>query len=307
MELTGNTFFFEWEVSLMVWLQAHLGPLGIKLAEFFTWFGEPMILIAVVGFFYWGLDKKYGKYLAVNLFSVCLWGSMIKNIFIRRRPYFNHESIKCLKPAENGDIYDISLQGFSFPSLHSANAAALYSLLARYIRSTAAKIIFILLPFLVGVSRIVLGVHYPTDVLFGWILGLLVTLIIELLLKTLPDAKWIYVILLLSGIPGFFYCGTKDFYTSYGLIFGSALAFGFERKYVNFENAKNYGFALLRMAGGFILFLALSILLKLPFPKELLEASSTAAYLIRAARYTVSAFVILGLYPLCFNKGKLDL
>ena len=307
MELTGNTFFFEWEVSLMVWLQTHLGPHGVRIAGFFTQFGEPMILIAVIGFFYWGLDKRYGKYLAVNLFSVCLWGSMIKNIALRRRPYFNHEAIQCLRPAEKGDIYDISLQGFSFPSLHSANAAALYSLLARYLKNTAARIIFILLPFLVGVSRIVLGVHYPTDVLIGWILGLLVTLVIELLLKTFKDPKWLFVILLLSGIPGFFFCKTKDFFTSYGLILGSTLAFSFEKKYVNFADAKNYWFALLRMAGGFILFLGFSYLLKLPFPKELLESADMAAFLIRAARYTVCAFIILGLYPLCFNKGKLDL
>ena len=57
MEITGNTFFFGWEVNLMVWLQSQLNAFGIRLAAFFTQFGEPMILILVVGLFYWGLDK----------------------------------------------------------------------------------------------------------------------------------------------------------------------------------------------------------------------------------------------------------
>lgn len=307
MEITGNTFFFGWEVDLIVWLQSQLNSFGIKLASFFTQFGEPMILILVVGLFYWGLDKKYGKYLAVNLFTVCLWGSMIKNVVLRRRPYFDHGSVNCLKPVENGDIHDISLQGFSFPSLHAANATALFQLVARYIKNNAAKIILRILPLLVGISRFTLGVHYPTDVLAGWFFGTMVVLLIDLLLKILPDSRWLYVILLVSGLPGFFFCKSTDFYTSYGLIFGSALAFMFERKYVNFKNAKSYRFALLRLFGGFAIFAGLSVLLKLPFSKELLESATTASFLLRTGRYAVAAFVMLGVYPLCFGKGKPDL
>ena len=307
MEITGNTFFFGWEVDLMVWLQSQLNAFGIRLAAFFTQFGEPMILILVVGLFYWGLDKKYGKYLAVNLFTVCLWGSMIKNVVLRRRPYFDHESVNCLKPVEKGDIHDISLQGFSFPSLHSANATALFQLVARYIKNNAAKAVLWVLPLLVGISRFTLGVHYPTDVLAGWFFGALVVLLIDVLLKILPDSRWLYVILLVSGLPGFFFCKSTDFYTSYGLILGSALAFMFERKYVQFKNAKSYWFALLRLFGGFAVFAGLSTLLKLPFSKEMLESATTASFLLRTVRYAVTAFVMLGVYPLCFGKGKLDL
>lgn len=306
-EILGNTFFFDWEVNLIVWLQSQLGPFGVKLASFFTQFGEPMILILFVGLFYWGLDKKKGKYLAVNLFAVCLWGAMIKNVVLRRRPYFDHESVKCLKPVEKGDVNDISLQGFSFPSLHAANAITLFQLVARYTKNNAAKIILWILPFLVGISRFILGVHYPTDVLSGWIFGSLIVLLIDLLRKKLPDFRWFYVILLVSGLPGFFFCKSTDFYTSYGLILGSVLAFMFEGKYVNFKNAKNYWFALLRLIGGFAIFLGVSTLLKLPFSKELLESATTASFLLRTVRYALCAFVILGIYPLCFGKGKLDL
>jgi undecaprenyl-diphosphatase len=68
----------------------------------------------------------------------------------------------------------------SFPSGHSMLSAVVYltlgSLLARLAPGYAVKIYFIALAlcltFLVGVSRVYMGVHYPTDVLAGWTAGL---------------------------------------------------------------------------------------------------------------------------------------
>ena len=68
----------------------------------------------------------------------------------------------------------------SFPSGHSAMSAVVYlslaALLARMEFSYKIKIyimtIALLLTFLVGLSRIFLGVHYPTDVLGGWAIGI---------------------------------------------------------------------------------------------------------------------------------------
>jgi undecaprenyl-diphosphatase len=68
----------------------------------------------------------------------------------------------------------------SFPSGHSMNAAIIYltlgTLLARITPGRILRIYFIslalLLTFLVGASRVYVGVHYPTDVLAGWTAGL---------------------------------------------------------------------------------------------------------------------------------------
>jgi undecaprenyl-diphosphatase len=57
----------------------------------------------------------------------------------------------------------------SFPSSHAANAAAVATLLA--LRYRRARFLAILIAFLVGYSRVYLGVHYPSDVAGGWILG----------------------------------------------------------------------------------------------------------------------------------------
>ena len=69
--------------------------------------------------------------------------------------------------------------GFSFPSGHAALAAAFYGtaayLLARAVRWGALKVVVgsaaALLVVGIGISRIYLGAHYPTDVLAGWTLG----------------------------------------------------------------------------------------------------------------------------------------
>ena len=70
--------------------------------------------------------------------------------------------------------------GYSFPSGHAAKAAALYGIVAilaavylrdrRRFRAVAIGLSVAVI-LIVGVSRVYLGVHYPTDVIAGWLLG----------------------------------------------------------------------------------------------------------------------------------------
>jgi undecaprenyl-diphosphatase len=83
----------------------------------------------------------------------------------------------------------------SFPSGHSMLSAVVYltlgSLLAASVtqRKLKAYILFvaILLAILVGVSRVYLGVHYPTDVLAGWMAGLAWSLLVWLIARWLQS------------------------------------------------------------------------------------------------------------------------
>jgi undecaprenyl-diphosphatase len=303
MELVGNTFFFDWEVSLILWLQARMGSFGTALASFLSAFGEEFACIAVLGFLYWCYDKKFGRYVALNLMVGIVLNPMIKNIFVRRRPYFDTPEIKCLKPVKKGaDIYNIAEQEYSFPSGHSTNAVTVYSSIAQYVRhNRLLNILGVVLPLLVGVSRFCLGVHYPTDVFVGWLLGLVIIVAVLWLRNKINNDGRFYIVLLLIGLPGFFYCKSQDFFSGYGMMLGFILGDLYERKYVNFENIRGTLRSVLRVAGGVAVFFGLNELLKLPFSKEFLNSAAMSAMLVRTARYTLVIFADIGLYPMLFK------
>ncbi len=301
MELTGNTFFFPWEVGLAQWLQANLGSTGTNIVSFFSAFGEEIILILILGFLYWWYDKDIGKRIGLTALVSINWNAEIKNIFLRRRPYMDHEGIRILRVVEpTADPMDISAQGYSFPSGHSSNAASVYVALAKELKRKWMTALAVALPLLVGFSRVAVGAHYPTDVAVGWVQGLLAVLLVSLLEKKIKNRLLMYGILLLSTVPGFFFCRSEDYFTGMGLLIGFMAGTLLEEKKVNFQNTRNILFGIMRLVGGFAVYFLVNQLLKLPFSRDFLDSGSTGALLIRTVRYAVVAFTEFGIYPMLF-------
>lgn len=109
----------------------------------------------------------YGVPLSIGAIVVSLANKGIKAIVMRPRP--------------DEAMFLIEQGGWSFPSGHAITSMFFYGMLIWLIRKNVknhklADILTVLLVIpmiLVGISRIYLGVHYPTDVLAGWSLGIL--------------------------------------------------------------------------------------------------------------------------------------
>lgn len=291
----------EWEAQLIEWLQTSLSN-AADFAKCFDFFGAEtgLLILVLVVMFCW--KKKAGQKLVLIVSCVNLWLPMIKSVVLRLRPYMEYpDRVQPFALSDEGAAaMDVAAQGYSFPSMHSASIPAVYFWLAKEAKKNWLWIVAGVLTVLVGVSRVVAGMHYPTDVLAGWILGFAV-IGVFMLLDRYVHKEWLYyLILLISAIPGLFYVRTTDYFTALGCLIGAVAAFPFERKYVNFKNTRRIPAMLLRVFGAVLIYLVVNKLLKLPFDKQFLAGTSLAAFLIRTARYAIIMFLIMGVYPKAF-------
>ena len=149
-----------------------VGPEWIETALLdLTAIGGPTVLglvvLSVVGFL--ALQGRYRTALVVLITAASgeIATSAMKNIFLRPRP--------TVVP----HLRDVA--STSFPSGHAMESAIIYltlgAMLMRIVEGRLTKLycigMAIFVTFLVGVSRVYLGVHYPTDVIGGWIFGFL--------------------------------------------------------------------------------------------------------------------------------------
>ena len=292
----------EWEVGIIEWIQKTLGKLNGTVGTVLSFVGGEvgLMLVMLIILFCW--RKETGKRLALIVTAVNAWLPMIKTAVMRPRPYMQYpDRVQGVADFGNkASLDDIAAQGYSFPSTHSASAMALFIPLANEVKKKWMWIAAALITFLVGLSRAVTGMHYPTDILAGWALGLAGAGICLLLEKKVKNGRIRDLILLVSVLPGLFFVRTEDYYTSLGMLIGLTAAIRFEEKFVNFRDTRNIRAMILRVAGAFALYYVLNPLLKLPFSREFLAGGTLEAFLIRTVRYAVILFVIVGIYPKAF-------
>ena len=295
----------EWEASVIEWLQGALGDFGTALSKAFSVIGGETVSMLILLMILFCYNKESGKRCAMTILAASVWFPMIKNIARRSRPYLDYEGRIDWKilPEEGStaeQAMDLTVQGYSFPSGHSAMAAAMYGSAALEIRKKWARAVAIVLPLLIGVSRFAVGVHYPTDVLAGWALGLAAIAVCRLLEKKIPNENARAVILLATALPGLFWCNSRDYFTALGMMIGMTAGIPYEKKYVNFRDTRKVPVMILRVLGAMAVYYVLNTLLKLPFSKDFLDNGTLGANLIRTMRYAVTLFAMIGIFPRCF-------
>jgi hypothetical protein len=128
-----------------------------------TFLGDTEFYLLAMPLLYWCIDLALGIRIGIILLVSGGLNSILKFGFASPRPFCISADVEPI----------IEASGFGFPSGHAQNAAGIWGLLATSVKSVWIKIIAILLIILIGISRIILGVHFTHDVIAGWIFGLI--------------------------------------------------------------------------------------------------------------------------------------
>jgi undecaprenyl-diphosphatase len=166
--LAGGTQAFD--VAVLQWIHLHQHPLLTQLMIEMTYLGTGTVVITIVGvtaLFLWHTEHKHSArlLLAATIGNILL-NNALKLVYHRQRPsVFEWQTVALSS---------------SFPSGHAMSSTVVYGtvayLLMRLQKHTWAKMLTltgaIILILLICLTRLYLGVHYPSDVLGGIIVGL---------------------------------------------------------------------------------------------------------------------------------------
>ena len=144
-------------------------PWIFKLARFISYFGDHgyFFIALVVILLVFRRTRKTGIVLALGMIIGALLNNvLLKNMIARPRPYDEVEEFRNMWLTHSR----IKMNSYSFPSGHTSTASVIGVGLFIMLKKKYSWI-FLLIPLLMGWSRITLFVHYPSDVLFGLIVG----------------------------------------------------------------------------------------------------------------------------------------
>jgi len=179
--MEGDTVRFDAAIRTAV--HNHAMPLLTSIMQGFSFLGSvgwvaSFCALVIVACFYFKL-RRMAAFLAIAMVGASTLDSVLKLAFHRLRPVA---------------YFGVSPRSYSFPSGHALGSLCLYGILAAVLsdRMTSRKqkffiwLIAALLVASIGFSRIYLGVHYPSDVIAGYLAGAVwvtaVTIVDEILL-----------------------------------------------------------------------------------------------------------------------------
>jgi membrane-associated phospholipid phosphatase len=150
----------DFGVSLVIALQ-RMGDGVVPLMDFFSQLGTEDFFFLVLPLIYWSVDSALGIRVGFILVISSLLNLVGKVGFAGPRPYWVSSHVQPWWPETS----------FGVPSGHAQHAMSVWGIIAVYRKQRWVTLISVFLIFMIGFSRLVLGSHFPHDVLIGWLLG----------------------------------------------------------------------------------------------------------------------------------------
>lgn len=286
------------ELDFLKLLEKIRSPFLDRVFDIIEFFGNKTAIVIVIAVIYFMFNKRLAQKLCfVTVVSFGVNG-IVKNLVCRPRP-FAVSDLTCSIPD--------SATGYSFPSGHTQNTSAWTLTLARASGRMWCLIAAALMIAAVAFSRMYVGAHYLTDVLFGALIGVILALVLGKLFDTSKNHTVLFLVcaLLLSlfgllfifkGDPHF-----DDFYKGLGMALGLPAATVFEKRFVDFGYDVPVWKKLLRVLIAVAFALAVTSGMKLLY----LVSEVRICQLLHVLRYFMLVFVTMGLAPLLMKKLRL--
>lgn len=293
------------QTKILQFFQNIASPFLDHAAEYSTMLGEEGIYILIIAVFFWAISKKKGFIMASTLLVSLYFNTFLKMIFHTPRPF---EAI----PDLQGKRLETAT-GYAFPSGHTQGASSFYATLIYLFKNKILRVFCILAIFLVGISRLYLGVHWPVDVIGGWILGIGVAWYIASKVNDLWDnseelKRFLYIFMIISTVITIVmiilefvsFKGTvkiDDYFKGAGMVMGCFAGFVLESGFLKFDpKAGSKAKKVLRVITGLMGVIILQNGLKLILPEY---------FLSHFIRYAVMGFWITYLFPFLGTKIRL--
>lgn len=295
-----------WGADAIVWVQSHSSPWLDTLFRALTFLGNEEFYLLLLPFIYWCLSRRGGVALAF-LLMLSTWGnSLIKHIFKIPRPITFDSRIQPL----------VEETSPSFASGHAQGAVVNWGYLAHRYRKSMFWVAAILLILAIGLSRMVMGVHFPQDILGGWIVGLVLLVVygrVEPLvtpwIARQSTPLQIVLAVVMPMLLIFLHPSSMDgLYPADGAItpMGSLVGFGvgliMERKWVRFRVAGEWWRRALRFLLGVFVVALFYVGPRLILPGDLIHSLQAV---VRFVRYALTGWAGAFLGPWLFVRLSL--
>jgi len=153
----------NWGIEVVLWFQQFSPALDLPFKAL-TFMGNEAFYLLFMPLAYWCIDRRTGAGLFILLLFSAYLNAVAKVIAGQPRPFNYDPRVKPLGHAGGGGL----------PSGHTQNAVVIWGYLAARFGKTIGWIIAGFLMIGIPLSRIYLGVHFPTDLFGGYLLGALI-------------------------------------------------------------------------------------------------------------------------------------